>query len=1069
MAMAEVDTTAGSTTTNLSTLKDIPTTFNWEGDHSQQPRRCRTQPCVIDNHELYIIPPVNSLSLNGPLTTVGAYRPATAQSGSVTPYGTVVTPTWMNDISPRARRILLRAQGIGTDSASHIGYAEEVEEEKSNGPYKFLKYVQMVRRIQELSEQHPDIIEVFDALEVWPEIADFSKEDLMCGKERCKFLVMHLGNRALQSDTTPEVFFSGELHGNERTGPNALIQMVSALANKYNAADGDDEVAANEARWLIDRRSTYIIPMTNPYGYYHSVRFEKFRDRDANRDFPYQQQESRCRMGLLLIPHIYRYKILSTHIVLRHLFQLSITFHGGIKVLSYAWGSNNHRNGGKSTNAPDKTAIVDVATLMREAAGRAANGDYWYPMGTMTDTVYAVDGGMEDWAYGAGFEEQPDPINQCDPTTYGGYPRERTDYSKWRNIRSITYLVEMSDLHTPKVENLGDKEDMWRSKSDGADHINRNAHLSMSVMEMVTPSIMWRVKNNSSSNSVVQNGRLRNVSWYALGCSHVDALEVWLLPGACSAEPEVMLGLGASRTRWPPDGAYLIEEAKLSNVTCKHLSLWGGETGDGNVHSLDGVVIPKTVPNGEYCLAAVAEFDKSWNTTESPDPKVSPWSHLVNSRVQDTYSWQCEGPPRIEASRRRLYGATPSAPSVVVRDSTAASGESKVVEKPEAVSTAPPPPPPPAVTPSKAAAWQKVVITMAFLRMPSRVPMAVEIDAAGTRGTLLSKRGGGDQLSRGTYVLALYELGDRTNRGHRTELITVDVNQRDQDVNQEFSFTEVSGAELSGHGIALEWYPKKLRTSGSDVADGGKDYAWAVIPKIAGGLEDPPESKDLLCEWSDGQGYVEVVDKDVEGVVCGVNRTRAAVEVRGDCCDELLTAGEPFGVSVDELKLAVNFRFGEAGRTACRACGPGDKLTLRLGHSDVKECVLGRFVPDDSELAGQTDCSVLKAHIGSSAGVAGVASNFAAFLIVLGALSLACCPLAWCVGRYRRKYEDDSTIPSRPRKSGWRRVDEAEEMETLREVDEEGSLAESPLGSPYGGVFTDSDSDEVTIRDGPRE
>lgn len=41
-------------------------------------------------------------------------------------------------------------------------------------------------------------------------------------------------------------------------------------------------------------------------------------------------------------------------------------------------------------------------------------------------------------------------------------------------------------------------------------HINRNAHLSMSVMEMVAPSIMWRI---GDSDGMVQDGKLRNVSW----------------------------------------------------------------------------------------------------------------------------------------------------------------------------------------------------------------------------------------------------------------------------------------------------------------------------------------------------------------------------------------------------------------------------------------------------------------------------------------------------------------------------------------------------------------------------
>ncbi|KAF4750770.1 hypothetical protein FOZ63_013134 [Perkinsus olseni] len=263
--------------------------------------------------------------------------------------------------------------------------------------------------------------------------------------------------------------------------------------------------------------------------------------------------------------------------------------------------------------------------------------------------------------------------------------------------------------------------------------------------------------------------------------------------------------------------------------------------------------------------------------------------------------------------------------------------------------------------------------------------------------------------------------------------------------------------------MVLEWYPRKLRTGGGNVADGGKDYAWAVIPKIAGGIDPQPDA-DLLCEWSDGQGYVEVVSKDVEGVLCGVNRTRAPVEVRADCCAQLLTAGEPFGVSMDESKkLAVNFRFGEAGRSACRACSAGDKLTLRLAHSDYKECVLGRFSAEDSELAGEVDCSALKAHIGSSVAVTGVASNFAALLMIFGALSIVCCPLTWCIGRYRRQ---------RREKGGWRRLGGDREMASLGELDDEGSLVESPLESPHGGVFTDSEDSGISDRglgQGPKE
>ncbi|EER01975.1 hypothetical protein Pmar_PMAR007669 [Perkinsus marinus ATCC 50983] len=390
-----------------------------------------------------------------------------------------------------------------------------------------------------------------------------------------------------------------------------------------------------------------------------------------------------------------------------------------------------------------------------------------------------------------------------------------------------------------------------------------------------------------------------------------------------------------------------------------------------------------------------------------------------------------------------MYVATPSSASITVK--RAPRPTTHVVS--ESPSEVPP-------SPTKAV-WQTVRITMEFLRMPSRVPMIVEIDPTGKRGSLKAKLVGNQRLARGTYMLAVHEFGDRTNRGKKTEVLTVEVERQDQSIDEEFTFDTISGADLSGHGIVLEWYPRKLRTGGGEVGDGGKDFAWAVIPTIAGGV-DPDSELDLICEWSGGQGYVEVVSKDVEGVLCGVNRTRAPVEIRADCCSELLTAGEPFGVTMDESeKLAVNFRFGEAGRSACRACSAGDKLILRMAHKDHKECVLGRFSAEDSELAGEVDCSVLKSHIGSSLAVTGIASNFAALLMVIGGLSIICWPVAWCVSRYKRL---------RRREEGWRKLGGNREMVSLRGADDEGSLVESPVESSHGGIPTDGGDSGVPRR-----
>merc|ERR1719494_815623 len=87
-----------------------------------------------------------------------------------------------------------------------------------------------------------------------------------------------------------------------------------------------------------------------------------------------------------------------------------ITFHGGTEVIGYEWGSKNHLKPGTqdSSKPPDATGILHVATAMQRAAGKSTGrrgysqfgrvgdtrkkGPWSYPIGTMTDTVYYVDG-----------------------------------------------------------------------------------------------------------------------------------------------------------------------------------------------------------------------------------------------------------------------------------------------------------------------------------------------------------------------------------------------------------------------------------------------------------------------------------------------------------------------------------------------------------------------------------------------------------------------------------------------------------------------------------------------------
>ena len=153
--------------------------------------------------------------------------------------------------------------------------------------------------------------------------------------------------------------------------------------------------------------------MTNAWGYannrreeYIANKFDRLRLVDINRDFPYNTEERDC---MNTIAGRVLYKLFASN-----LFVSSITFHGGTEVISYPWGSNNMvKEWGpyKAWEAPDHVALHQTGLAMKQSAG----GNYYigeyqhyvkdYVLGDMTETVYPVGGGLEDWAYAAGWEK----------------------------------------------------------------------------------------------------------------------------------------------------------------------------------------------------------------------------------------------------------------------------------------------------------------------------------------------------------------------------------------------------------------------------------------------------------------------------------------------------------------------------------------------------------------------------------------------------------------------------------------------------------------------------------------
>lgn len=253
--------------------------------------------------------------------------------------------------------------------------------------YVYEEYAKVLTFIENLGKTYPDFVEVWDGLEVYPHIADKSNW-AMCGPSVCRVLIMRVTAEKTLRPERPEIFFSGELHGDEKIGPQVVYELAYELARAAAATEGGptqllpsdspEQRRAKELRWMVDNRSLIMIAMSNPHGYFHTARVEN--GMDPNRDFAYLQANCMQTVTARVINEVFR----------EHLFRSMITFHGGTRILSYEWGSKNHVNAAKkSTEAPDDSAQVQVATALQRASGKQG-GRWFYPKGTMTDTVGRV-------------------------------------------------------------------------------------------------------------------------------------------------------------------------------------------------------------------------------------------------------------------------------------------------------------------------------------------------------------------------------------------------------------------------------------------------------------------------------------------------------------------------------------------------------------------------------------------------------------------------------------------------------------------------------------------------------
>lgn len=399
-------------------------------------------------------------------------------------------------------------------------------------PITYPSYPQVLQRLRALASAAPQLVELWNAQERFGVPSPGS-----CGEEECKHWFVTLSNRTSTTaqslpsaaagsslswliDTPisrrPHVFLSGNLHGDEVVGPVTILHLLEDLVAARLRGDNP---------WLnhlVDSRVLVAIPVTNPLGFASRVRAEN--DMDPNRDFPFMTGGANCMRTTVAraVNEAFR----------AHLFPLAITFHGGMQSITYEWGAPNHYDSG--SKSPDDSSQRAVGLVMAEAAG-AFQGSR-YPVGRTNAIVYPVTGGMEDWAYAGSWEPDAAARTPCSPTTYGGYPPDRTTYGP-SELRALNMLVETADLKRPLESSLGMHGSpadaaTWALPSDsssggsggavdlsaslgtlagvlavegpGDGHVPRNMRLILSALDMALPylkSTRWRLTSASPATS----------------------------------------------------------------------------------------------------------------------------------------------------------------------------------------------------------------------------------------------------------------------------------------------------------------------------------------------------------------------------------------------------------------------------------------------------------------------------------------------------------------------------------------------------------------------------------------
>mmetsp|Transcript_23050 Transcript_23050/g.47782 ORF Transcript_23050/g.47782 Transcript_23050/m.47782 type:complete len:733 (+) Transcript_23050:188-2386(+) len=581
----------------------------------------------------------------------------------------------------------------------------------SSLPFSYIPYDSMVSRMQSFASTFPQFVEVHTSQDVYglPTVGTCGQSTSAChnyfmviqdrlhslGSLMDTKLVEDEGDDRQGATHVPDVFFSGEVHGDETVGPLAvfhtaeLLLTASACSATYyetsTPTNGSNEYCAKwfdewgykegELIWLsglVASRRIIISPMSNPSGFSATLRSEN--NIDPNRDFAFDVTSPSLCMRTVTGRHInslYRSSII----------QAGITFHGGMTAVAYEWGAPSYKHRGKVS--PDNGAQKVIGKGMSDYGGTFTT-EIKYPYAPMNDIVYPVHGGMEDWAYASSWS--PKVVSGgCDPSTYGGYDKALTKYNDGV-LRSLTILVEASKIKRPSKKNLGGYTEIFNPSSVNNGHVPRNVRLTLLISDIVEP---WINVESVNDVAVVDRDRIPGIGRSSTSCFDRNkvilqpgetALKIkWSVWGSVEVDATNVLvverkegdGLSCGLKYWTSEGegssVVLKSKSGLRNVTAMSSDSQKGEGrwAKASDPAFVGKQFEETLNLKEMGLEGKniaiivrAKVDKAWGMEKELtgalfDGSENPESHVVNARTNT--GWRKENAGKVVEGRDEWF------------------------------------------------------------------------------------------------------------------------------------------------------------------------------------------------------------------------------------------------------------------------------------------------------------------------------------------------------------------------------------------------------------------------------